>query len=322
MIKVVIFMLSTIFMVADGIKLELSSTKSIGDTVSTNAKITQLSSQQQEIVSILGGHIEKYFVKQGEEVKSGDRVALIKSLELSKMTAEYLSLKKQIRASQLDLNTAQELYQKGVGSKQERNSKVISLQEIKSKKNTLISQLKALGISTAELNSTTDELTLYAHADGIVSELLVPLHSTVDAQIPLIKLVNQSGYYAIAYLSVDRAMKIDGHIEGWLTLAKQRFKCSFVQLLPEVDATTQQAQILFKIENKQKKLLLGAYAQIDISLPPYKKAVMIKKSALSLFSGEWVVFLPHEDEEHEESENHHEEENHQKEENHHEERKS
>jgi len=301
MIKVVIFLLSTIFIVADSIKIEFTSTKTIGDILSTNAKITQLSNQQQEIVSILGGHIESYYVKQGAEVKSGDRVVLIKSLELSKMTAEYLSLKKQIEASQLDLNTAQELYQKGVGSKQERNSRVISLQEIKSKKNTLISQLKALGISTDDLNATTDELILYAHADGVVSELLVPLHSTVNAQTPLIRLVNQSGYYAVAYLSVDRAMQIDSHIEGWLTLAKQRYRCSFVQLLPKVDPITQQAQILFKIDDDPKKLLLGAYAQIDISIPPYREAVMIKRSALSLFDGEWVIFLPLEDEAHEDA---------------------
>jgi hypothetical protein len=103
-------------------------------------------------------------------------------------------------------------------------------------------------------------------------------------------------------------MKIDGHIDGWLNLAQQKYKCSFVQLLPEVDPTTQQAQILFKIEDKEKKLLLGAYAKIDISLPPYKEEVMIKKSALSLFNGEWVVFLPHEDEDHDKSENHQEEE--------------
>jgi hypothetical protein len=131
-----------------------------------------------------------------------------------------------------------------------------------------------------------------------VGGLLVPLHSTVNAQTPLITLVQQSGYYALAYLGIDDAMKITAKSKGWVTLAKKRYPCSFVQILPEVDSETQRAQVLFWIENDPKKLLLGAFAQIEIALPSYREAIMVKRSALSLFNGEWVVFIPQEEEHH------------------------
>jgi len=311
-------------LVADDIKIEHTKMMRLGDIVSTNAKITQLSNQKQEIVSILGGHIERYFVKQGAEIKSGDKIALIKSMELSQMTAEYIALVKQIKASRVDLSTAQELYHKGVGSRGERNSKIISLQDIKSKKNTLKSQLDALGIATKDLNTTTDELILYAHADGVVSELLIPLHSTVDAQTPLVRVVKESGYYALAYLTLDKAMRVTEDTEGWIEVASRRYRCSFVQLLPEIDDETQQAQVLFWIEGEPKRLLLGAYMQIDISLPPYEKRVAIKRSALTLMQGEWVIFLPQESEhnesDHDDSEHSDEHQEHQaKEDTHHDE---
>ena len=242
----------------------------------------------------MGGHIERYFVKQGEKIKSGDEIVLIKSMKLSQMTAEYLALSKQIKASKTDLNTAQELYRKGVGSREEKNSKIISLQDIKSKRNSLKSQLEALGISTKDLNATTDELILYAHADGVVSELLAPLHSTVDAQTPLVKISKESGYYALAYLTMEKAMRVTQDTEGWIEVAQKRYRCSFVQLLPDIDEETQQAQVLFWIEGDPKRLLLGAYLQIDISLPPYEKRVTIKSGALSMMQGEWVIFLPQE----------------------------
>jgi len=115
MIKKIIFSLSTLCvvslsLVADEIKMEHAKMMRLGDVVSTNAKITQLLNQQQEIVSVLGGHVEKYFVRQGEEIESGDKIALIESMKLSQMTAEYISLVKQIRASKVDLKTAQTLH--------------------------------------------------------------------------------------------------------------------------------------------------------------------------------------------------------------------
>ncbi len=315
MTKLLLLALCSIFAVADTIKLEKAQLKPLGKIVTTNAKITQLSNQKQQIVSILGGHIENYFVKPGAEVKKGDRVALIQSMDLSKMTAEYIALSRQIEAARYDLDTAEKLYQKGVGSKQEKNAKLIVLQEIKSKRNTLRSQLKALGIDPDRLKEATDELLLIAHADGIVGELLVPLHATVDAQTPLITLVQQSGYYALAYLSVDDAMKVTPSTIGRITLAGEQYPCTFVQLLPEVDSETQRAQVLFWIENDPKKLLLGAFAEMAIVLPPYRESVMVRRSSLSLFNGEWVVFIPQEEAHHEtESPGNHTEEVHHKEE--------
>jgi multidrug efflux pump subunit AcrA (membrane-fusion protein) len=314
MTKLLLLALCSLFALADRIELAHAQIKPLGKIITTNAKITQLSNQKQQIVSILGGHIENYFVEPGAEVKKGDRVVLIQSMELSKMTAEYIALSRQIEAARYDLDTAEKLFQKGVGSKQEKNAKLIALQEIKSKRNTLRSQLKALGIDPDKLKEATDELLLIAHADGIVGELLVPLHSTVDAQTPLITLVQQSGYYALAYLSVDDAMKVTPESKGQITLAGERYPCRFVQLLPEVDSETQRAQLLFWIEKDPKNLLLGAFAEMAIVLPPYHKAVMVRQSALSLFNGEWVVFTPQEAEHHEaESPERHAEEEHHKE---------
>jgi ABC-type Zn2+ transport system substrate-binding protein/surface adhesin len=49
-----------------------------------------------------------------------------------------------------------------------------------------------------------------------------------------------------------------------------------------------------------KTILINAFTEMEISLSPYTEAVMVKKSALTLFQGEWVVFVEkhHEDEAH------------------------
>lgn len=293
---------------ANQITLEHAKVKPLGKIIQTNAQITQLSDQKQEIVSRLSGHVEAYFVKAGEKVKDGDKVALIESMELSRMSAEYLALLEQVKAGQMQLNTSKKLYKKGLNSKNEVNNYIIALQQLSAKQNALTSQLGSLGVKSSDLNATTDKFILYAHADGVVGKILIPLHSNVDAQTSLMTLVNQSGYYAVAYLGVDDAMKVTPQTKGFVTVAGTKYPAHFVQLLPTIDEETQRAKVLFQIENSPTNLLLGTYTEMEISLAPYREVLMVKKSALTLFQGEWVVFVEAHHEEHNEGKTEHQEE--------------
>jgi len=274
--------------------------KPLGKIVRTNAQITQLSDQKQKIVSRLPGHVEKYFVTTGQHVKTGDKVALIESITLSKMSADYVALKQQAKAAREQLATAKRLYKKGLTSQNELNQKIIEIEEILAQQSALASQLESLGIDAKKLATATDQFVLYAHADGVVGEIFVPLHSNVNAEDPLMSIVNQNGYYAIAYLGVKDAMKVTSKTTGFILFAGKRYPAHFIQLLPKIDVETQRAKVLFMMMDTPDKVLIDAFTEMDISLAPYTNAVMVKRSALTLFQGEWVVFTEkhHEDEQH------------------------
>ncbi len=297
---------------ATAIKMEHAELKPLGKIIKTNAQITQLSNQKQTIVSRLSGHLEAYYIEPGEYVKDGDKVVLIESIAFSKMTAEYIALVQQLKAVQEQKNTAMTLHKKGLASQNDVSSAIIALEEIRSKQSALASQLKSMNINPVNLKEPTDQFVLYAHADGVVGKILAPLHSNVNAQTPLVTLVNQSGYYAVAYLGVDDVMKVSDTTKGWVNIANRQYPSSFVQLLPNIDQETQRAKVLFQIEKSPANLLLGAYTQMVISLAPTQNVIMVKKSALTLFKGEWVVFVEkeHEDEPHNEEEAEHEEHDH------------
>jgi len=292
---------------ATAIKVEHAELKPLGKIIKTNAQITQLSNQKQEIVSRLIGHLERYYVRAGQYVKSGEKVALIESIELSKMTAEYLALVQQGKAAQVQKNASKKLNQKGLSSQNDLSNTIIALEEIRSKQNALASQLKSLGLNPSTLTKTTDKFIIYAHADGVVGKIIAPLHSNVNAQTLLMTLVNQNGYYAVAYLSVNDAMQVTKETKGWVKVADKNYPSHFIQLLPNIDTETQRAKVLFQIEESPSNLLLGAFTEIDISLAPTKNVMMVKKSALTLFKGEWVVFV---EKEHEEEAHHDEKSDH------------
>ena len=298
-----------IFALASQITMDHAVKKPLGKIVRTNAQITQLSDQKQKIVSRLPGHVEKYFVTTGQQVKTGDKVALIESIELSKMSAEYVALKQQAKAAREQLATARSLYKKGLTSQNDLNQMIIEIEDVLSRQSALASQMESLGIKASELTTATDQLTLYAHADGIVGQIFIPLHSNVNAEDPLMSIVNQNGYYAIAYLSMDDAMKVDRETTGFVTVAGKQYPAHFIQLLPTIDEETQRAKVLFMMMENPKNILINAFTEMDISLAPFTEAIMVKKSSLSLFQGEWVVFTEteHEGEEHEGEEGHGEE---------------
>jgi len=277
-------------MTANAIKIEHATMKPLGKILKTNAQITQLSSQKQEIVSRLSGHVEAYYVKAGESVKRGDKVVLIESITLSKLSADYLALVQQMKPAQAQVNTTRKLYKKGLASKNQLSTHLISLETLRSQKNAMASQLETLGIKTSTLTKATDKFTLHAHADGVVGKILVSLHANVDAQTPLMTLVQQSSYYATAFVSLGDAMAINSQTKGYIHLAGKAYACNFVQLLPNIDEETQRAKVRFSIEDAPSSLLLGAFTQMDITLAPTKNVVMVKKSALTLYKGDWVVF--------------------------------
>jgi RND family efflux transporter MFP subunit len=305
----ILLILLPILTLASNIQMSHSILKPLDHIVHTNAQITQLSNQKQEIVSRLAGHVEDFYVKAGERVKSGDKVALIESIGLSKLSADYLALKAQMNPAQRQLDSTKKLYKKGLTSKNTLTSVELTLETLRSQKVALASQLYTLGIHAKSLTTATDKLTLYAHAEGTVGKILVSLHSNVDAQTPLMTLVQNSSYYATAFLSADDAMQIDKETKGKIMINKQAYICHFIQLLPTIDEETQRAKVRFSIENSPKNLLLGTFTQIDIVLGSSQEAVMVKKSALTLYQGEWVVFVEtnHDENEHDKHDEHEDE---------------
>jgi multidrug efflux pump subunit AcrA (membrane-fusion protein) len=324
MIRLLILLLP-LALFAEQIKIEHAKIRKVGKIVHTNAKIIQLSTQKQLVVSRLPGHIEHYFVTAGDRVEKGDKIARIESIALSDMTAKYLALKQQANAARSALQTARTLYKKGLGSQNALNSKIVALEEILAKRNALASQLRSLGIDARRLKQPTDRLVLKAHAKGEIGEILAPLHSNVDAQTPIVSIVQEGGYYALAYMNIEDAIKVDGASKAVVKIAQRLYPAHFIQLYPQVDEETQRAKLLFMLKEHRGKILLGAYVPIDIEISPYKEAVTIRQSALTLLNGDWVIFIPkktevskrHDEDEKHESEEHVEEEHQEEEHEHH-----
>ena len=291
------------------IPTSLAKKRSFSSSVSLNAQVIQLSNASQAVTSQISGHLEQYYVKAGQRVKAGQKVALIESIEVSKMTADYISLKKQYRALNKNYNATKKLYKSGMTSMQELNKQSIQLDAMSAQINALQSQLKTLNIDTDTLKIATPDFILYAHSAGRVSQLLQTLHTVVKVDESIINIVKEQAFYIKSFLPLEYATSIKAGLKIGVNYNNREISTHVTQILPSVDETTQRIVVLSSVDEKADDLFINTYLKATIYFEDKIKYVAVEKSALSFFNNEWVVFLKkeHEQEQHKEEDKEHDE---------------
>jgi len=277
-----------------------------GQSVEINSKIIQLLNAKQSVTSLVEGHLEKYFVKAGELVKKGQKIALIESILVSKMTANYLSLKQQYSSLNENYKASKELYEKGMLSMQKLNNIYIEKNAMSAKITALESQLQTLEIDAKNLKKATANFILYAHSSGRVAKLHSPLHTVVRVDETLISVVKEQAFYVKSYLPLEYANRVKEGQKLVLHDNAKNITAHVKQILPEVDAKTQRVVVLSSIDEKVEGLFIGSYVASKLYFQASSTYPAVKKSALSFVDNEWVVFVPKEEEEHEGEEEHEE----------------
>ena len=289
------------------IPTEHSKLHSFGKSIELNSKIIQLSNAKQSVTSLVSGHLEKYFVEAGQDVKDGQKIALIESILVSKMTADYISYKKQYLSLRENYSANKNLYNKGMLSLQKLNTLSNELNSMNSNVSALKSQLETLGIDTKNLKQATGNFILYAHSAGRVSSLLQPLHAVIREDEALITIIKNQAFYVKSYLPLkySNVVKIGQKLS--VDYNDRKIITHVTQILPELDAKTQRIIVLSSIDEKADDLFINTFVSSTLYFEPIKKHVAVKKSALSFFNNEWVVFISksgHEEEEKDEHEGH------------------
>lgn len=289
-----------------------AKTRPFVSSIELNAQVIQLSNAKQSIMSLVGGYIEAYYVQPGQKVKNGEKIARIKSIMLSKMTAEYISLKKQFVALNKNYEATKKLYKKGMTSMQDLNIQTIQKNAMSAKLSTLQSQLSTLGIDAQSLKKASADYILYAHSSGRVSNILQSLHTVISADTPIVSIVKSQAYYIKSFLPLQYASKVKLGQKIVVKYADKEIVSYITQILPELDTKTQRIIVLSSINEKTDDLYINAYIKSTLYLQMDREYVAVKKSALSFFNNEWVVFVPKEEHGHDKEHVDYEYEEHQK----------
>jgi hypothetical protein len=280
-------------------------------SIEVNSQVIQLPSAKEQINAQMGGKVVRYTVKEGDMVQEGQVVAEIRSLELASYITEIKGLEEQLYLSEKNYKITKKLYNIGVESLQNLNRQEEERGLILSQINTLKSKLSIVG-------AEGDHYKLYAHCLGWVREILSPLNSVVTAETPLIGIVKGKESFLIkSFIPLKYATKIRVGQKGSIRYGDREYGMKITQILPNIDQQTQKMTILSKLDKPIKNLFVNTFLNSKIFFGKGKSYLTVKKSALSFFNNEWVVFVPeHHDDEHKEHAEHEKHESHKEEEHH------
>lgn len=136
----------------------------------------------------------------------------------------------------------------------------------------------------------------------------------VNAKVIELQTLNSKKLYATAYIPVEYAQKIKVGQGAVIHTDTNTIKSALSKILPALDLQTQRIVALLDISSYKDLFFINQYLPITLYLDKKDKYVSVKKSALSFYNNEWVVFVPVIDDEHKDHDGHeghdeHEEEN-------------
>ena len=272
------------------------------ETITVNSKIVQLSSAKESVMARVGGRVSKYLVEQGQSISRGQAIAIIESLELAKLSSELKLLRKQLLVHNKNYKILKNLFNKGLESLEKVNREERERDETASKIESIKTQLKLLGVNSRGV--VKSNYTIYSQGSGMVAKILVPSNSVIDANTPLVSIVKGGSSFLVqSYVPLNYVSDVKVGQEGKLIYGGKRYKMHISQILPELDEQTQQMVVLSSLDEPVTNLFVNAYVDSKLSIGEPKSYLAVKKSALSFFNNEWVVFVP----EHHEGEEHHDE---------------
>ena len=307
-----IFLINTLF--ALDVPINEVERRTFHESIATNSQVVQLSSAKSTLMARLGGKIIAYHVKEGDRIKKGQVIATVESLELASQLAEIQGLKKQLSISNKNYQMVKKLYTLGVESRQNLNRQ-------EEEKNQILSQLEVIKSQLSLIKGREgNRYRVYAQNNGRVNKILAPIHSVVDANEALVSIAKgQESFLIKSFIPLKYASKVRVGQKGSIIYGDTEHRMQVTKILPNIDQQTQKITVLSALDKPISNLFVNTFLDSKLFFNEGKSYLSVKKSALSFFNNEWVVFVPeHHEDEHEEHEEHesHEEEKHEEEKGH------
>ena len=163
----------------------------------------------------IDGRISKIQVQEGEQVKSGQEIFSIQSLEYGNMVSEYLQAVSEETFQTSRLHRLEQLVEETISSKSELDRARSDFQRAKTTVIAAISKLKAIGVPEKEImafrTAETIDPTLKIHSpiSGIMDSKSVELGQSVNALQMLSRVLDISHVLIRGYVSPDDARFIN-----------------------------------------------------------------------------------------------------------------
>jgi len=276
------------------IKLFRAKEQPIFETIHLVGSVEANPDKTVSFVSLVNGVIVNAPFSLGDHVKKGQTLIEIKSVELSNMQAEVISLKSQIKASERRLKATQEMFNEGLTSEQE-------LFSVQSELNTLIANEQKIKNDLAIYQASSEKgvFEIKASVSGFITEKnAVPGTNVIADGQALFTISDLNDVWVMANIYASNVKNIHNGMKVKMTTLSYsdevfEGEISVISQVMDEEAKVLKARIVF--ENKDLKLKPGMLVDIHAMKEYKERAVNVPSEALIFADNQDFVVVYKED---------------------------
>ena len=264
-----------------------------GEVIFDQNKITH-------IVPIVSGRVKKVYKNLGEDIKKGDKLALIESRELAELKSIYLATKERKILMKTNFAREKRLWEKKISSQKAYLFAKNQLAEEEIKLIMLKNKLLAIGLSNYSIENikSTQSLGNYiikAPIDGKIIKKHITIGEYIKDEEAIFTIADLSTVWVnltlyqndLEYIKLNQIIRIKGNkniIEGKIDY-----------LTPFIDEKTRTATARVIIDNKDGVWYPGMFIVGHVKVNSIEAGIIVDKRAIQTFEGNSVVFTKDED---------------------------
>ena len=294
------FKLSTDVISKSEITVKTVKARTIRTSLSIPGEVTFNTNKTVRIVAQISGIVKDVKKNQGDQVKAGDVLVVIKSRELSEAQARCLTAKSKENLALEVFNSEEELWKKKISSENDYLKAKNKLEEARIEFNSAKQSLLTLGLSesdvTALVTGKQDISTRYeikSPIAGVVVKRNISNGELIATDTDAFVIADISTVWVDVAIHADqvRQTRIGHKVVIRSDAMNQEITGKFFYLSPEFNKITKTVTGRIEISNESGVWRPGLFVMADVILDESKAATTISNKAIQIINEVAVVFI-------------------------------
>jgi len=268
----------------------------------TTGTVQANSYKETPVVSLVGGIVRTVSAELGQNVRRGQRIAVVFSNELADAQSRYLTAVAVLDEHHRHHQRMIKLVEIGAASRQDLEAATSQYRESESTVANLRQKLLLLGMSAQRvdaLNSTSQvssEVSIPSPSSGTVTSRTVNPGEVIEANKELMRVTDLSTVWVVGQVYEKDLGRI--HVGSGASIISDAYpgrlfrgQVSYVD--PTLDAATRTAQVRIELANPEQALKIGMYVNVAFGAVGVaeKTSPTIPAAAVQNFNSQQIVFV-------------------------------
>ena len=181
-----------------GVKLGHVEQRQLSGTINATGSLRLSPQDRAEVTSLVAGITKRILVKEGQNVRQGETVALVENTEIVALQKDYLIASRQLSLAQQALQRQQDIHVQGAGVGKNLEQAKAELDIASVTEQGLRLQLEQLGISSRQVEQghLSNAAPVRSPITGVVGEILVSTGSYLDSETVLMRVYDNKALHA------------------------------------------------------------------------------------------------------------------------------